>query len=131
MVPSSVGFSKYSWWLELSCLLLLSLLSDGSKGLVKTILRRYKPDWACTMKGSLSLPHSDVQTRHPASTDLTGRCAHSGGRPEGVGRLGRVVPTVWLSSSFLSAGLSVWEAAFLLDVGEKKNNTSQLPKASQ
>jgi hypothetical protein len=41
-----------------------------------------------------------------------------------VGRLGRVVPTVWLSSSFLSAGLSVWEAAFLLDVGEKKKYKS-------
>lgn len=37
-----------------------------------------------------------------------------------MGWLGKVVPTVWFSSSFLSAGLSVWEAAFLLDVGEKK-----------
>ena len=27
--------------------------------------------------------------------------------------------TVWLSSSFLSAGLSVWEAAFLLARGEE------------
>lgn len=48
-----------------------------------------------------------------------------------MGGLGRMLPTVWLSSSFLSAGLSVWEAAFLLDVGEKKKNTNQLPKVSQ
>lgn len=32
--------------------------------------------------------------------------------------------TVWLSSSFLSAGLSVWEAAFLLTQG--KEDTNQL-----
>lgn len=38
-----------------------------------------------------------------------------------------MVPTVWLSSSFLSAGLSVWEAAFLLDVGEKKKTQISFP----
>lgn len=89
------------------------------------MLGRCKPVWACSMMGSLSLPHSYVQTRCPASGDLTGRCAYTGGRPEDVGWLGRVVPTVWLSSSFLSVGLSVWEAAFLLDVGERKNKTKQ------
>lgn len=37
--------------------------------------------------------------------------------PHGTGSRGRLAVgalTVWLSSSFLSAGLSVWEAAFLL-----------------
>lgn len=32
------------------------------------------------------------------------------------------VLTVWLSSSFLSAGLSVWEAAFLLTQGGRRYN---------
>lgn len=45
-----------------------------------------------------------------------------------MGGLGRMLPTVWLSSSFLSAGLSVWEAAFLLDVGEKKKIQISFPR---
>lgn len=44
-----------------------------------------------------------------------------------MGGLGRTLPTVWLSSSFLSAGLSVWEAAFLLDVGETKKIQISFP----
>lgn len=33
-------------------------------------------------------------------------------------------PTVWLSSSFFSAGLSVCEAAFLLDIGRKRHRSA-------
>lgn len=42
--------------------------------------------------------------------------------PHGTGSRGRLAVgalTVWLSSSFLSAGLSVWEAAFLLTQEEE------------
>jgi hypothetical protein len=35
-----------------------------------------------------------------------------------------LVPTVWLSSSFLSVGLSVWDAAFLLNTGKEKRHKS-------
>lgn len=44
-------------------------------------------------------------------------------RPHWWGGPGALL-TVWLSSSFLSAGLSVWEAAFLLTQGEKTQISS-------
>ena len=43
-------------------------------------------------------------------------CPHS---TRSRGRLAVGALTVWLSSSFLSAGLSVWEAAFLLTQKEE------------
>lgn len=51
--------------------------------------------------------------------------------PHGTGSQGRLAVgalTVWLSSSFLSAGLSVWEAAFLLT--QKGEDTPSAPEVS-
>lgn len=51
--------------------------------------------------------------------------------PHGTGSRGRLAVgalTVWLSSSFLSAGLSVWEAAFLLT--QKGEDTPSAPEVS-
>lgn len=107
----------------LSCLLLLFLLSDSSKGLVKRMLQAQA--WLDLHYEGIPVSPSQL----PPNQVFAGRSAYNGGKPEGVSGVGRVVPTIWLSSSFLSAGLSVWEAAFLLDVGEGKKN--QLPKVSQ
>lgn len=106
--------------------------------------RRHRPATLAVTGTDLSLPRPSCPRRFyrsPGGVCIT--CTSKPGAPHCprgvawgqraflvyslVGRTRRGGPlTVWLSSSFLSAGLSVWEAAFLLTKEEKIHVSSQV-----